>query len=369
MPVDEEVLVLKEAAQSFVIPNVPESPLVSLLQDFSAPVSLVCETSVADGLKIFQFETNGYSKWDAGLRLAQQVLTRCYREKDEAWQVDADLLKAYQATLLNQNLDGALRAELLTPPGFELIAAELPRVDVARLEAVRDYFRVSMAHALEESATGLYQVLWAEEDHAMHGVAYSRRRLRNVCLGLMMRTEHTAAYQYCEQQFRDARTMTDQLASVTLLAHCANEEARLNALARFYQQWRQDELVMDKWFSIQASCPLPGALARVESLMQHPLFNLKNPNKVRALIGSFCQANLRHFHAVDGSGYAFLTDLILKLDAINPHISGRLVTPFTRWQRVDEPRQTLILAQLERLARVRLSTDLQELVQKSLVLS
>jgi aminopeptidase N len=163
-----------------------------------------------------------------------------------------------------------------------------------------------------------------------------------------------------------AKTMTDQIGSFSLLAHSANEALRVSAIERFYQQWQDNELVLDKWFSIQATTESPTALADVKHLMQHPKFILTNPNKVRALIGAFCQANPRHFHAIDGSGYAFLGEVLFELDGINSQIAARLAIPFTRWQRLNKPRQELILKELERLSSMRLSRDLQELVSKSL---
>ena len=145
-----------------------------------------------------------------------------------------------------------------------------------------------------------------------------------------------------------------------------DETSRHRAIDSFYAQWKSNELVLDKWFGLQASCDHPGALERVKLLLEHPAFNFKNPNKVRSVIGSFCQGNPRHFHAADGQGYVFLTDCLIKMDAINPQIAARLATPFTRWQRYDKPRQALMLQQLERLAAASLSRDLREIVTKSL---
>ena len=168
------------------------------------------------------------------------------------------------------------------------------------------------------------------------------------------------------EQFSKAKTMTDQLASLALLVNGSHADSRQQAIAQFYQQWEKDELVLDKWFSLQASCDLPDALKRVQALLVHPAFNLKNPNKVRAVLGAFTQSNPRHFHAKDGSGYAFLTEMLLKLDKINPQITARLATPFTRWQRLDKVRQQAMMYQLKTLSEHDLSRDLNELVEKSI---
>ena len=201
----------------------------------------------------------------------------------------------------------------------------------------------------------------------MEGKAYGRRKLRNICLWLMMKADEDAAVPRSEAQFANARTMTDQIASLSLLVNSSDAVARERAIDAFYQQWHDDELVMDKWFALQASADVPDALERVQALLLHPAFNLKNPNKVRAVMGAFTQANPRYFNALDGRGYAFLTDMLLKLDKINPQIAARLATPFTRWQRLDAVRQASMKQQLARLAAADLSRDLREVVEKSIV--
>jgi aminopeptidase N len=364
MPIVSPVLVLEALSQSFVIEGLAEKPLVSLLHDFSAPVRLEREASLDEWIRLFRFETNGFLKWDVSQRLSQAVLTACYQ--GAAWEVDVALLDIYRESLCDETYDEALRAELLTPPGFDVLMGVLAEVDVGRLEDVRDFFRKTLATALWDDAHALYRRLWQAEDHAMHGRAYGRRRLRQVCLRLMMALERPEALALCEQQFVSARTMTDQLGSFGLLVNSSNESVRTSAIERFYHQWQAEDLVMDKWFSLQASSDVPDAIENVNALLLHPAFQMKNPNKVRAVVGAFCQGNPRHFHAADGRGYVFLTERLFELDKINPQIAARLATPFTRWQRLDRGRQTLMLQQLERLSSKKLSRDLSEVVHKSL---
>lgn len=366
MPIEKSLLVLNEATQSFVFEGLSEKPIVSLLQDFSAPIRLERTLSRQEQLTLLRYETNGFAKWDVSVQLAKDVLISLYQNPRETWQVPADLFDAYRHILTDDSLDMALRAELIMPPGFEEVASAIPLLDVARLEDARAFFRDALSLALKNEAYTLYNKLWAEEDHTMHSVAYRRRRLRHVALWLLMKSDHEKASQLCEQQFIMAQTMTDQIGSFGLLVNGHNETLRIGSIDRFYQQWKGNALVLDKWFGLQASSDHSGALDRVKQLLKHPDFNFKNPNKVRAVIGAFCQGNPRHFHAIDGQGYAFLTDCILELDAINPQIAARLATPFTRWQRYDKTRQDLMLQQLTRLASVKLSRDVSELVHKSL---
>ena len=366
LPLENTVLELRDKEQTFRFDGLPEKPMVSLLRDFSAPIILHHEMSEDALLALLRFETDGFAKWDAAQRLSLRCIKNCYDAPREAWSIPSALITAYREILSDERLDASLRADLLTPPGFEDMAVTMLDIDVDALEAARDFYRTELGRALFADADTMYQSLWKEEDHAMHGRAYGRRKLRNACLRLMMKANETNILSSCLQQFSEAKTMTDQVTALTMLANCSQKDVRQQALDDFYQQWKHDELVLDKWFSLQASSELPETLAHVKSLLKHSAFNMKKPNKVRALLGSFSQNNPRYFHAMDGSGYAFLTDQLIKLDQINPQIAARLATPFTRWQRLHLPRQELIKQQLERLAAIDLSRDLHELVMKSL---
>ena len=367
LPLENNVLELREKEQTFRFNDLSEKPLVSLLCDFSAPVILDRQTSQDELLALLRFETDGFAKWDAAQSLALDCIKHCYESPRDEWSVPQKLLEAYRHVLADSSLDAALRADLLTPPGFEDMAGMLTDIDVDRVEEARDFFRNELGKSLFAEIHAKYLSLWSEEDHAMNGQAYSRRKLRNICLRLMMKAKEEKTLALCQQQFAQAKTMTDQITGLALLVNCSDIQARQKAIDSFYQQWQRDELVLDKWFSLQACCELPNTLARVVALMSHPAFNIKNPNKVRALVGNFTQNNPRHFHAIDGSGYVFLTNILLEMDKINPQIAARLATPFTRLQRLNAPRRLLMKQQLQRLAVVDLSPDLRELVAKSLV--
>lgn len=358
---------LREGSQEFTFSGFSEKPLVSLLRDFSAPIKLSHDLSHAERLALLRFEDNGFAKWDNAQALVQDCLQTFLHTDEASWRIADELKAAFMHVLEDTSLDSALRAEILSPPAYEEVATFLKDVDVGRLEAARDCYRQQLGSALYGRFAEIYQSLWVSEDHGMHAAAYGRRRLRNVCLWFMMKANEEESMHWCEQQFVQAQTMTDQLASFSLLVNCHNQDRANNAIARFHQQWHHEELVLDKWFAIQGSCEHRNSLTRVNELLQHRDFNIKNPNKVRALIGSFCQNNPRNFHALDGSGYRFLTDMLLKIDALNPQIAARLATPYTRWQQVDGQRQAMIQEQLRVLSTHPLSRDLQEIVSKSRV--
>ncbi|KTD76300.1 aminopeptidase N [Legionella waltersii] len=366
IPMEQELLELKESEQKFVFSGLTEKPVVSLLREFSAPVNLQDDLTLEERLFLLQYESDGYAKWDAAQRLVLNSIHECLKLPESQWSVPDSLMSAFQHVLLDDTLDMDLRAELLIPPGFEEVIASLTLVDVSKVEAARDFFRKRLGLGLYTQAVAMYQRLWKEEDHGMYAQAYGRRKLRNVCLGLIMKAKEEENLALCKEQFTASRTMTDQMASYILLVNASNQASRKEAVESFYKQWSTDDLVLDKWFAIQASSEAPDTLDQVKSLMKHPAFSIKNPNKVRAVVGAFCLANPRNFHAVDGSGYAFLSDFLMELDQINPQIAARLATPFTRWQSYDEPRQQLIRQQLERLNKLKLSRDLHEVVEKSL---
>ena len=367
LPIENEVLELKEEEQTFLFDGLSEKPIISLLRDFSAPIKLNRDISQDELLALLRFETDGFAKWDAAQNLALAAIKNAYDTPRSQWNITPALIEAYRHVLLDDSLDAALRAVLLTPPGFEDVAAILKDIDVARVEEARDFFRIELGLALFADLEATYQSLWKQEDNATNAQGYGRRKLRNVCLSLMMKASETKALAACQQQFSKAKTMTDQITGLGLLINSAQKQARQQAIDDFHKQWQNDELVLDKWFALQASCDHVDTLSIVKKLMSHAAFNIKNPNKVRALIGAFSQNNPRNFHAIDGSGYEFLTEMLIKMDKINPQIAARLATPFTRGQRLNAPRQQLIKKQLKHLAALELSRDLRELVEKSLV--
>ena len=196
--------------------------------------------------------------------------------------------------------------------------------------------------------------------------AIGRRRLKNLCLAYLMELEEAPIRQLCAEQYQAGGNMNDRLAALTLLAD-SDAPQREAALADFYERWQADPLVLDKWFSVQALSRRADTLARVQGLLQNPAFSLRNPNRVRALVGAFCSGNPFRFHAADGSGYAFLTDRVLELNATNPQVAARLLRIMARWRSYDDNRRTLMRSQLQRiLATQGLSRNVYEVVAKTL---
>jgi len=228
--------------------------------------------------------------------------------------------------------------------------------------------REQLRRHLAASLRDVFEYIYQQRTNAsgLNDDAMQQRKLKNVCLSYLATLNDHSAIELVYQQFTRAANMTDQYAALSALSHCDCKE-RTQALAAFEQQWQHEPNVMDKWFAVQAASSLPDTLAQVQALMTHPCFDLRNPNKVRALIGTFAMRNPAAFHAEDARGYVFIADQILALDKINPQVTSRLARAFTQWRRIEEKRSSNMRSQLQRIAeRKTLSSDLFEIVNKSL---
>jgi aminopeptidase N len=265
-------------------------------------------------------------------------------------------------TLTQADKDPAFVAEAMYLPGEAFLADQMAVADVDAIHAVRDAARVAIAEALRDRLRETYDRLTDTGPYSIDGAAIGRRSLRNACLSYLCAGGDPAP---AKQQFDTAGNMTDSLAALAVLASidCAERTA---ALAAFHAKWRDDPLVLDKWFSIQATSQLPDTVAHVRALSSHPDFDLRNPNRARALVGAFAGNQVR-FHDARGEGYRFLADFVIRLDPSNPQVAARIVGPLGQWRRMDASRQELMQAELRRiLALPGLSTNTFEMVSKSL---
>ncbi|MCK9530049.1 MAG: aminopeptidase N [Gammaproteobacteria bacterium] len=362
------VLELTEDEQSFVFADVSAAPVPSLLRGFSAPVKLTFPYTDADLAFLMAHDADPFNRWDASQRLALGVMLRALdaRRSGVETALDAGLSQAFATTLRHPTLDKALIAEALTLPDTDYVTGFVDVADPVAIHAVRAELRRALAEAHRDLLLTTFDENREQGTYSLDMPAVGRRRLKNLCLSYLLELDEPALRARALAQYHEAGNMTDALAALTALVHTAGPEHE-EVLVAFYRRWRGDPLVLDKWFTLQATAPLPGTLARVRELTRHPDFNLKNPNRVRALIGAFSQRNPAQFHDVGGEGYALLAEHVLALDALNPQIAARLAGPFTQWRRYDPTRQALMRRQLERLlAAPGLSADVYEIASKSL---
>jgi aminopeptidase N len=363
------VLHLTAAEQQFIFEDVPCAPTPSLLRGFSAPVKIDSDLSEAQRYFLMAHDSDPFNRWEAGQQVAVRLILGLAADHQQGRELvlEPGFVEAFARTLSDARLDNALKAEALSLPSEAYLAEFMRPIDPEAIFAARQFVRQSLAAQLRSQLLAAYQANTDPGEYRIDPAAIGRRALKNTCLRyLLSDATDLEAQQLCLAQFEAAANMTDVMATLGSLVQL-DIPAREQALAAFYDKWQQEPLVVDKWLSLQAASRLPNTLETVKALTGHEAFSIKNPNKVRALIGAFCNGNPLRFHAADGAGYGFLVDHVLELDALNPQVAARICSPLTQWRHYDEQRQTLMRAQLERLlAAPGLSRDVYEVVSKSL---
>ena len=369
------VLELTEAEQTFVFTRVQEKPVPSLLRGFSAPVKLHYDYTTADLIVLMSRDSDGFNRWEASQQLGVRAIYRAMENYQQGkslanWQVEPELVEAYRSVLQDESLDKAMVAYMLSLPSEAYLSELADEIDVKAIHYSRAAVRKAIAQSLRDDFYRIYQAYDHQQAYSATADAIAARSLKNVALGYLMLTGEDELVRACEQQYRTSNNMTDVMAALTQLVNSESALAQqlvVAALEDFYQRWQHESLVVNQWLTVQASCVLPNTLDKVKALQQHPAYDGKNPNKIRALISSFCNGNAINFHANAGAGYQFLADQIIQLNTQNPQIASRLLTPLTKWKKYNAERQALMKAQLEKILAVpELSKDVYEVVSKSL---
>jgi aminopeptidase N len=309
-----------------------------------------------------------FVRWESGQSYALQLMLRLVERQRAGGVLELDdgLAEAFAATLADQRREPAFVAQALSLPSEGYVGQQMAEIDVDGVHAVREFQRAALGTRLAAALRRAYQALETREAYSFEADQAGGRSLRNLVLAYLMAAGDPAGRAACLAQYAAAANMTDTIAALGLLAESDLPERR-DALQSFYQRWRADALVVDKWFSLQAMTQRPDAVAAVTALLGHEAFTLRNPNRARALLGAFALGNPTGFHQRDGAGYALIADHVLALDPRNPQIAARLAQSFGRWRRYDSGRQTLMRTQLERiLSTPKLSRDVYEIASKSL---
>lgn len=359
-----QVLHFTEAEQTFVFSDVPAHVRLSLFRDFSAPIKLEYEQSTEDLLFLLEHDSDGFNRWDAGQQLMLRWITQARTETFAL----TEAAKAGLVRLINnQDLDPALLAALLSLPNESYIAEFSASNDPVGIHKAREQVASAIANALESEFKNNYQRLNVVQNYAPTHEQMAARRLKNLCLHYWAIATQEGVEQ-AQQQYQQADNMTDQMAALSILVNSGASDLAQWALDDFYQQWQHDSLVVNQWFGVQAGSSVLGSVDYVKGLIEHPAFDWRNPNKIRAVLGAFTQQSLVNFHQADGAGYQLLRDAVVKLDQSNPQIAARLLGPLTRWQRLLPKQSGLMKQQLESiLDSGELSKDVYEVVSKSLI--
>jgi aminopeptidase N len=362
------ILELDQAEQSFTFTGVPAAPVPSLLRGFSAPV--VLDAGLGDEALRFLMahDFDPFVRWEAGHSYATRLMLALIGARSEGRPPTPDrgLADAFVATLAAPGLERAFVAQALVLPAESYVGEQMAVIDVDGIHAVRELLRRTLGERLQARWLETYERHGSDAPYSIEAEAIGRRALKNLALAYLVASGSAPGGALCAAQLERADNMTDRIAALGLLAESELPQ-RADALASFYERWRDDPLVIDKWFALQAQAQRPDAVEQVARLLGHAAFTLKNPNRARALIGAFAAGNPTGFHRADGAGYALVADQLLALDRLNPQVAARMLTPLGRWRRYDPGRQELMRAQLERiLATLNLSRDSFEIASKSL---
>ncbi len=366
---NEVILELIQEQQTFVFEQLDEKPVVSLLRGFSAPVVLNKQQSLEELAFLLSHDVDTFNRWDAGQKMCSQVIFGLIDniQQGETLQLNPLLVDAFANVLQQPWDDLSYFSLLLSLPAENYLAGQMDVVDVVAIHQAREFVKKTLADKLQEQIKELYQRYHKDESGLFDSGAIGRRRIKNICLSYLSTLESEESYQLAGEQFSSAKNMTDQMAALSVIVE-SNNPAKAQCLESFYQQWKDEALVIDKWFTLQACSSAEDTFSIVNNLLKHPAFELTNPNRVRSLIGAFSQANQLHFNAENGQGYHLLADQVLALNNINPQVASRMVSALTQWKRFDSDRQALIKKELERIVNTEsISKDVYEIASKSLL--
>ncbi len=356
----EQLVVLTDAAHEVRVPGVGERPVLSINRGFSAPIIVETDRSAADLALLSAHDDDPFARYEA----LQQLMLDTLKARVAGAADFAPVIEAVARTLNDPTLDRAYVAEAVMAPSEQFIGDQLAVVDPEAIHQAREALRAELGRVLIDDWRAAY-LGSAANRFELTPAAKGARRLRSLALGFMMAGGAKDAPELAWAQFKGATNMTDRQGAMTVLVN-SNAPRRDDAIAAFYDRFKADSLVIDKWFTTQALSTRPDTFDQVQRLTDHPDFTLTNPNRARALVSAFA-ANQRNFHRADGAGYRYLATKILELDAINPQTAARFVSPLGRWRRFDPARADLMRAELERIvAHPNLSKDVFEQASKSL---
>ncbi|KAL3499325.1 hypothetical protein ACH5RR_038418 [Cinchona calisaya] len=366
-PVYSTILRVTKKEEQFVFNDVSERPIPSLLRGFSAPVRLDSDLTDSDLLFLLAYDSDEFNRWEAGQILARKLMLSLVADfqENKPLILNPQFVEGIRSILCDSSLDKEFISKAITLPGEGEIMDMMEVADPDAVHAVRNFIRKELASALKEEFLNTVKINRSSEPYEFNHLNMARRALKNIALAYLGSLEDPEVTELALSEYRTATNMTEQFAALVAIEQKPGE-IRDQFLADFYSKWQHDFLVVNKWFGLQAVSDIPGNVENVKKLLNHPAFDLRNPNKVYSLIGGFCGSRV-NFHAKDGSGYKFLGDIVVQLDKLNPQVASRMVSAFSRWKRYDETRQNLAKAQLEMiLSSNGLSENVYEIASKSL---
>jgi len=362
------VLSVTKNEEEFIFCDIECEPVPSILRGFSAPVKLNIDLTDSQRSFLMSHDNDGFNRWEAGQQLFIKTILSLVNDykSGKAIHVSDLVISAVRKNLEDSQLEKSLIAKSLMLPEETYISEFMDVIDPIAIHHACRSLRKVLAQTLEQTFLNVYKANEEVGAYKFDQESVGKRSLKNVCLSYLMELDDRRIIKKSVDQFYKSENMTDTISALASLVNHENDD-REAVIADFYNKWKNDALVLDKWFSIQATSRHPDTLERVKLLAAHPDFSIKNPNRVRSLIGAFCHGNQLHFHDDSGKAYSFLSDFVIEIDKINPQIASRLVSGFSFWKRYDEKRQKLMNAELIRIKESEhLSKDVYEIITKSL---
>ncbi len=360
------LLELREKEQVYSFKDLKKKPTLSILRDFSAPVKIEISRPREELIFLMQYDNDSFNRWDAAWTLANDIILEITEQSRTGKDLFLDPLfsAGFASLLTDSKADPALIAQAITLPQERYLAQQMKMVDVENLHIAGNFVKSELARQHRDLLKNVYNRLNDQGNYTIDPESMGNRSLKNAVLSFLMAINDKDGEIFCANQYKNSNNMTD---SIAVLSAMNDSQIALREILfeDFYQKWRNDPLVMDKWFALQANSVSEHCLDNIERLIQCPEFSMKNPNKVRAVLGVFANNNHPCFHVADGSGYKFLTKHLMFLDKNNPQIAARLGTAFSSWKKYDDARQKLIAVQLDKLLAISgLSKDLFEIISK-----
>ena len=362
------VLNLKQQRQKFVFEQVAAKPVCSFLRGFSAPVKVEFIQDENALSQLMAHDSDSFNRWEAAQRLMRQTLLELIDniQNNRPHGLPDHLVDAVGRILSSEITDQALAAHSLVPPSEIYLSQQVKVIDPDAIHQAREFMIKELAHNHKDKWLSLYESLSDSGDYIVDQVHVGRRSLRQVCLSYLISLDHSQIWHIASNQYKTANNMTERLAAFHALVKSSSPDTK-TIIDDFYTKFEQHALVMDKWLAVQATVAKPETLKRVKQLEKKRIFDRKNPNKLRSLVGTFVAQNPVCFHAIDGSGYEYLTDWLIELDPVNPQVAARLAGSFNSWRSYDEIRQSLMKKALEKINNAKnLSKDVKEIVTKAL---
>jgi aminopeptidase N len=370
-PLTEQMLELTQETQTWGFENVSSRPTPSLLRHFSAPVNLIYPYSNHELALLSSYDQDAFARWESGQELASRQLlsmAASWRQTGQTCDPDPIMIKAWGSMLQNNNLDAGYLARALSLPIEKMMLERMDEMDPIAISQARSTLKRKLSQHFRAELMEIYHSNATPGHYSPAPGPSGKRALKNLALSYLVSAQDAQAIEFAFQQFNHATNMTDRMAALGVLVHETHGTRTSDVLSAFYENWQHDPLVIDKWFAVQASSAQT-SIEDLIGLMAHPAFTLRNPNRARSVIFSFCFANIRGLHAADSSGYRYWADQVLSLDALNPEVAARLARAFDHWARFIPTARDQMQRELKRVAdEPNLSRNTLEIISKALAI-